>query len=498
MDTYLVIDTGSSSMKAFLFSGDGKILLRHQSHYTMTTSDGTDATMDPSIFRNALYGLVRQIFKEIPSGCRVCSISFTSQRSSLLPLDENGIPLSPIYMWYDKRSSQICDHVTKQFGETIYKISGMRLSPLCTAPKILWLKQNKPSIYHTAYKLVGIHDYLLFLTTGIFATDTSLASRTALLDVSKGVWSEELLSLYEIEKNKLCSLHTPGTITGATTSAFSSITGCPEGIPVISAGGDQQCCILGQGITSPGKAMINCGTGSFISTITAVPAFHPNFGLSLNAAVTPETWVLEASVLGSGSVYEWLNRTFYPNGSPSSAANEDISSISPGADGLICIPSLVGEGTPTWNPYTRGSFFNIGVHHTKAHMARALLEGISAGICQAYKVLLLETPDIHTIQISGGLTNFPLFNQMIADMLNLPVLITESPEATALGALVISQVSLGMIHSCGEFFQENPVLSSHTYTPDPEKHIIYEAQSHIREYIANSIDYRKISFKEVI
>lgn len=272
--------------------------------------DGS-AEQDPLEYANALRLVCESCGKfAAENRLRIAALSFTSQRSSILPLDSSGKPLSRIITWYDKRSADICRRMLELHGDEIYRIAGMRPIPVLSAPKIAWLKETHPDIYRNAHKIVGIHDYLLYLATGKFVTDDTLASRTCLMDTASRQWSPRLLALFDISQDKLCTLLPAGSIAGTVTQTFAAKTCLAVGIPVISAGGDQQCSVLGQGLLQPGQAGITVGTGAYLAGVTDHPINDPEKRVNINAAVTPGHWILEASTLSAGAVYDWVNRLF--------------------------------------------------------------------------------------------------------------------------------------------------------------------------------------------
>lgn len=443
MPSTLVIDCGSSSMRGILFSPRGEILHTERREYFMDI-DGDAATQDASVYREALYAICSACADELRRrDLTLDALSFTSQRSSVLPVDREGRPLGRIVTWYDKRSLDICREKTAAFGEEILSLAGTAPSPVLSAPKMLLLKRTEPELYRAAYKLIGIHDYLLFLCTGEFVTDVTLASRSNLMDIATLRWSDRLLGIYELDADKLCRLLHPASVAGRLTEDFAAKTGLPAGTAIVSAGGDQQCSALGQGLLEPRQIGITCGTGAYIAAICETPAIDRTGKLDLNAAVCPGLWVAESSIPAAGSVFDWFNRNFYDLSAqsyPQEQINADIAASPAGARGLVMDADLIGGG----------SFRGVTLSHTRADFARAMAEGIAARLADRYRAVRAQIPVSGVVRTTGGLTKSAEFNQIVSDMIGCPVENCIMRETTAMGAFLAACLALGRFGSFAE------------------------------------------------
>lgn len=359
----LVVDTGSSSMRTVVFAENGDVLFLAQQEYSMDLGPDGRATMRAEVFEQTLESLSRQavayLLKEKNVSLR--GIALTSQRSSVLAVDRDGRPLYPILMWYDKRSAPLCEAINEQMGQEIYARSGMRLTPVASAPKMRWLHEHEPAIYEKAYKLIGIHDYLLFLLTGNFVTDASLASRSSLMDIRSFTWSPQLCTLFGVDVEKLCTLLPPGSQAGKLTASFAEKTGLPAGIPVISAGGDQQCCVLGQGLAGPGALSVNSGSASYITAAAEKPVFDSHMEVGLNAHCVPGKWVCEASNMSSGTAYRWFFKTFYGiDGASSLKTMDEEIAARPACRGGVSAARFLRGAAAGVDPQARGVFSTWG------------------------------------------------------------------------------------------------------------------------------------------
>lgn len=471
----LVIDMGTSSLKLLLFDAQGRIVLQARRRHSPVYS-GDSAEMDPCILERNLWDALEEIAAACKEqGILPGAVSVTAQRSSVIPVDQSGNVLHHALMWQDKRSEKICESYASRCVE-LYAATGMKPSPVLSASKIRWLKAEKPSIYEQAHKLIGFHEYLLYLVTGQFLTDTTIAGRSGLMDVRTLQWSPELLAAYGVDGTKLCAIVPVGSICGTTCGRFREIFHLSDGIPVVSAGGDQQCAALGMGCVTPGATSINTGTGAYVLTLAEQPLFDDTRTAVCNPAAIPHHWVLEGSVFAGGSAIEWMNRTFF-GGAHQSYPYEDFDraaeSAPPGANGLLFFSSLcMGEGPPE----SGMGLLHVGLGHTKADFARALMEGlafdIAACVSNTERVSGQAVPS--PLRCGGGLSENPLFTRLLADILGKSITVSACSNVTALGAWISAAVASGMKRDYGTAYEEASAQADmHTVAPDPERHAIY-------------------------
>lgn len=261
----LVIDVGTSSMRGILFTHEGKFLAEKQILYNVSYLERSWVEQEASDWENALYGIMKKIAKEADENrWMIDAITITSQRSSVIPVDQSMRPLCGAIMWQDKRTNEICVRLTP-LNDKIFSLCGSRVNPVFSAGKMTWVREERPEIYNKTYKFLVIPDYLIYLMTGELYTDYTYGSRSLLMNIHNHQWDQELLDIFRVEKEKLCDLTEPGSICGRVTQEFSELTGCPQGIPVITVGGDQQCGAIGQGVVKKGVLSVTAGTGGCVS-----------------------------------------------------------------------------------------------------------------------------------------------------------------------------------------------------------------------------------------
>jgi sugar (pentulose or hexulose) kinase len=440
----LSIDIGTSSVRAALFDGDGKARFVSQKGNPPRYMQNGRVEQDASTWKDAIFLTLSECKTASDNmGFEPEAISLTSQRSSVLAVDREGEPLCPAIMWQDTRTDSMCAELTVE-NQTVYRKSGLRISPVPSAIKMKWLKVHAPEIYTRSYKLLGIQDYAIHILSGNFMTDRSLASRTNLLNLETLDWDEELLSIFQVDRAKLCDLVDQGALCGTLSKAAAASIGLPEGLPLVSAGGDQQCAALGLGLYKSDRIVANTGTGSYVISQSPAPILDPAMRVVCNVAAVRGAYIIEAATLTSGRVYRWFFDNFYNGQKNYDEINSDVDKSPAGSNGVILIPNFKGSGAPYWNPESRGLFFNLSLSTTKADMARSILEGIASEMTDNIQLLESLSSPVETIRIAGGLCRFGTFNQIQADMYAKTTILPYETEATSLGAWISAAVCLGL------------------------------------------------------
>ncbi len=454
----IVVDVGTQSMRTILYDRLGNGIFTSQKGYSPIFR-GIEVEQDPRTFKDTLYMTLKEVANYMTQHqIEVDLMAVTSQRASIIPVNRHGKVLYNAITWQDRRSYLQCSQVKERLSmEAIYQKTGLRLDSYFSAPKMLWLKQNMPEIYEEAYKIIGAQDYVIQLLTNRFVTDTTQAARTLLMNIRTFEWDDELLAAFTIKKSLLPEIVTPGSIVGTLTNAIVEKTGLSKDIQVIIAGGDQQCAAVGLNVLRPGTLEANIGTGSFIIAYAEEPVFDENMRVLCSASAIPGKWIVEAGLLTSGNIYAWFREQFYKDLPETEilfqTINDEVNQSKVGANGLVLIPHFKGSAAPYWNPLSKGLFFNVSLEHTRGDFARSILEGIAMEMAENIELIGNLIGYVDVIHAAGGLTKFSTFNQIQADVFNKAVSVYDSAEATALGALIGSLVSVGEYASHDQAFE---------------------------------------------
>jgi D-xylulose kinase len=461
----LAIDAGTTGVRSMFFDKSGKIMGKAYSEYESFFPSPSWVEQDAESWWTQSCETVRRALSETgvdPE--RVISISVTNQRETIVPIDGNGKPLRRAIVWQDRRTVPQCDWIEKELTQdAVYSTTGLTVDPYFSAPKILWIKQNEEPVFKKTHKFLLVHDYLINRLSDEFVTDYSNASRTMLFDVRRADWSERILEGIGIPEEKLPTTIEPGKQVGELTSKASMETGLKEGTPIIAGGGDQQCAALGVGVVKEGMLKSTTGTGTFLLSHSKTVRLDPGLRVLCSRHVVPDSFVVEASMFTTGSALKWFRDNLGVEEvsvadergvNPYEVITEEASKIPPGSEGVVHIPHFVGAGAPNWNPYARGIFAGLALGHTRAHIIRAILEGVSYEIRTNVEVMRELGLPSREVRVTGGAARSETWMQIQADILRTPVIRTQMEEATAVGAAILAFKGVGVFKSVAQAAEE--------------------------------------------
>lgn len=472
----LVIDVGTSSIRGVIYDEKGHPVFWHPIECRVRYYENGLAEQDPEKWIKAIYKIAGEAakFADI-HGINIEGISLTSQRSSIIPVGNDRRPLRPAIMWQDRRNADIVREF-EQYQDIVYRHTGARINTVFSGTKMTWFKRNEPELYRKTMKICTVADYIVSRLTGNYATDPTYGSRSLLMDLRTAQWDESLTELFEIDKQKLCEIFPSGSILGNISEEFARQTGVKSGIPLISAGGDQQCAALGQGVIRGGNVGITTGTGAFILGCGDSVPENLNPNIICGAHAVPGKYVLESSVLACASLYNWAMSTFFPETAQIEEINAAVERAPAGANGCIVLPYFQGRGTPDFNDQAAGCFANLNLGTTRDDMVRALLESIACEIAINLEVMEGYIGKIQNIYIGGGLTKFSEFNQIQADVYRTEIVYdSDFSEQTSFGAWASAAVTLGIYDSYEKAISfEREKHHMRTYRPRKQTREIYE------------------------
>lgn len=450
----LIIDIGTSSMRGILFAQTGERLAFYQVAYApvkypdgrieQPASDWTDCLEKICVF-------VAEKAKE--QGVSIDAVVVTAQRSAIIPVDKDGQPLLDTIMWQDRRNADICREL-ERYNDLIFERSGAKINTVFSGSRMSWILRNRPDVCEKLYKFVNIPEYVMHHMTGEYKTDVTYASRSHLMNLRSRKWDAEMLKLFGISQQQLCEILEPGSVCGNVTAPFAAKTGLQEGIPVITAGGDQQCAAVGQGAYKEGTLSLVAGTGGFLVTALDKVPEKPDAQLIFNCSSVPGRYMVEANVLTCCSAFDWFGKNFYPlrDGKIDyTVINEELETLDGKVGSVLALPYFQGRSTPAWNPQAKAYFGEISLATSRSEMMKGLLEGIFMEIRN--NILLFgEYAKINRAYISGGLTNSGVINQIQSDVYGISLYHMEDSESAAFGALMTALVGQGVYASLEEAF----------------------------------------------
>jgi len=452
---YLIgVDLGTSACKTVIFSLEGKKISEAQKEYPVYHPKPTWAEQKPQEWWEAAAETIKESIRRARIRSEeIVGLSVDSQREAVVPIGKNGEELYNSIIWLDGRTRSQTEEIKSSISEEkVLSITGVGITPIFSASKILWLKENAPKIFTETKVFLCAKDYIIYKLTGQPVTDYSMASRTLLFDIRKRRWSEEICSAIGIPIDKLPPAKESTAIVGEVSRKVSEKTLLPRGLPVVNGGGDRPCECLGAGVTRQGQVNIGTGTGTAVEVPLSMPKIDSKARIPCCCHVIPETWEYEAIIATTGASLRWFRDQFgYEEKVEAEKAGRDpydllvekAADIKPGSDGLLFYPYLTGAFSPKFNEKVRGVFFNISLSHTKAHFLRAILEGVAFQYLETFGILEELGVKIESASMVGGETKSEVWNQIKADIIGIEIRIPEIDDAAALGAALLAGTGTG-------------------------------------------------------
>lgn len=456
MELLLGIDAGTTSVKSGLFSTDGHCFAVARQEYQLSTPRANWAELDPEIYWQACIATVRQVLQQADRD-DVTAIAVSSQGETVIALDAQGRPVYPAIVWLDNRAEREAEILAKKFAPEVYEKTGIpEIIPTWSACKILWLKHNEPEVFSHADKFLFVQDYLIYRLTGQYASNDSIACTSLFLDITTHDWWHDVLHEIGIRAENLAHLLPPGAVVGNISAEASAQTGLPQTAKVVGGGMDQSVGAIGAGNTRAGIVSETTGAALTIQVSIPSPDVDKNKVIPVYCHSVPGKYLFVPVCPTGGMAYKWFRDTFAvlemnqaeKDGTDSydllTALADDIA---PGSDGLTLLPHLMGAYSPEPNPTARGSFTGFTLSHTRGHFARAILEGVAFLLKKNLEVLQKAGVEASEIRSTGGGARSLLWNQIKANVCNLPVVTLQNEDTALLGDAILAGVAAGVFRT---------------------------------------------------
>jgi xylulokinase len=465
--TYLLgLDISTTGAKALIIHERGAVIASHTDPQPISTPKPLWSEQNPADWWEGIVTAIRTaLAKSGLSGEDIACIGLTGQMHGLVLLDQAGSVLRPSILWNDQRTKAQCDYMTETIGfKRLIELTGNRALTGFTAPKILWVRDHEPDVYARAAHILLPKDYIRFMLTGEYAIDVAEASGTSLLNVAERRWSGEVLDALEIPAEWMPQTYEGPEITGVVSLAAAEVTGLKQGTPVIAGGGDQASGAVGVGAVKPGVLSLVVGTSGVVFAPLPQYAYEPDGRLHAFCHSVPGMWHFMGVMLSAAGSLQWFRDTLAPGESFDDLVSS-AAAVPPGSDGLLFLPYLTGERTPHPDPLARGAFVGLTVRHTRAHLTRAVLEGVAFGLKDGFNLIAeAGLPARIEVRVSGGGARSTLWKQILADVLGATLVSTNSTEGAAYGAALLAAVGAGVypdvVSAC-----DATILTSDAVTP---------------------------------
>jgi xylulokinase len=442
---FLGIDTSTTSSKALLIDEQGNVIAVASSPHTLQTPKPLWSEQDPREWWEAVSASIKSVLEKAGiGGERVAAVGLTGQMHGLVLLDGDGNVLRPAILWNDQRTQSQCDEIHQIIGkEKFIQITGNVALTGFTASKILWVKENEPEIYAQAKHVLLPKDYVRLKLTGEYAMDKADGAGTVLFDLKARDWSDEVLSALDIPRAWMPKTFEGTKFTGYVTEEAAALTGLKAGTPVAAGGGDQAAGAVGVGAVEPGIVGLTVGTSGVVFATTPSALIEPEGRLHAFCHAVPGMWHFMGVMLSAAGSLQWYRDTLAPNIGFDELLRE-AESIPAGSEGLQFLPYLSGERTPHPDPLARGAFIGLTLRHSRAHMTRAVLEGVAFGLKDSFTLIQnAGLGAITQVRASGGGTKGALWRQIMASVLEAELVTVNTTEGGAYGAALLAGVGAG-------------------------------------------------------
>jgi xylulokinase len=468
MHKYILgIDLGTSGCKASLFDLDLQLVCSAKVDYATSYPENGYAEQDATQWWDALIRSTREILgKSGINPAKIEGVGIDSMSPVVLPVDENGIPLRPALIWMDRRSTKQVNRLHYDNRKAIVKINGNNIDPSFMAPKMLWIKENEPSVYKKTNLFLHANGYLVYRLTGEFSMDISQSGLSLLCDTKKGEWSNDLINIWTIDKEKLPQLHKCFDVIGKISADASAQTGLVQGTPVVAGSMDNVAAALGSGVCNAGEVYISAGTVTNSGVCIDQPLY--NDLLHIYHHIIPGMWLIVGGVDYGGAGLKWFKEIL---SEPDYSHISDLASGSKfNEDPLIFLPYMVGQRAPLWKNNTRGIIFGINPATTKQNLIRMFMEGSAFGTRKVLGSLNNLDISIKNIKMTGGSTNDKTWVQIFSNILNRPIDVPGEADVASLGSAMTVLYGLGICNNFTEISEKVKIRESYLPQADTLKY----------------------------
>jgi xylulokinase len=464
----LGIDLGTSSVKALVTDIDGNVIGHAVGHYSVSTPQPGRSETDPQAWLAATLTAVRHAVAQAQA--EPVAVGLSGQMHGVVATSQDGHPLRPAMLWSDARAIEQLA-IYRQLPAGLRARLANPVSPGMAGPLLSWLIQHEPDTYASMRWALQPKDWLRAQLTDQFATEPSDASATLLYDVAGDTWDAELLRTLDLDVERLPPvLPTSAQEAGQLSRTAAASLGLRPGIPVAAGAADTAAAALGSGLVDPNTVQLTIGTGAqIVRPVRELPTtLDPNPVTHLYRAATDTGWYAMGAVLNGGSTLAWVLKVLDATWQELYAA----AAIEPRRDDPYFLPHLHGERTPYLDPGMRGGWTNLDPRHQRENLLRAALEGVAFAVLDALGHIVTADERLPGLRLAGGGTTDPGWRQMLADVLQHPIIAVDVPAASGLGAAALGARAAGLIDEATVVAQRAPTSRPPT-APNADRSQLY-------------------------
>jgi xylulokinase len=448
------LDVGTGGTRAIIVDETGRILASATTEHEAFQSPKPGwAEQDPRDWWRAAAISIRGALNNASlSGDDISCIGFSGQMHGAVLVDDSGEVIRPALIWCDQRTQAQSNELLQKFGlDRLIKLTCNPPLTNFTLTKLLWVREHEPENWKRVRKIMLPKDYVRFRLTGETAIDVADASGTLMLDVVKRTWSDVILQGVQIDARFLPKLFESQEVCGKISKEGAEQTGLRIGTPVVAGAGDQAAGAVGIGITKPGIASATIGTSGVVFAATDKPTLDLKGRLHTFCHAIPNRWHVMGVTQAAGLSLKWFREQFCAAGangvSNYDQLSEQASRIEAGSGGVFWAPYLMGERTPHLDPDARAAFIGLSASHSRAHLVRAILEGVAFSLKDTFTIFEEIGVPVSQIRLGGGGARSATWRQIQADVYGQEVQILAAEEGAAYGAAILAGVGAGVWQS---------------------------------------------------
>ncbi|MEX0820478.1 MAG: xylulokinase [Pirellulaceae bacterium] len=502
MSYYLGIDIGTSGTKTILMDASGKILGEANAGYPLYHPQPLWSEQDPEDWWQATVKTVRAAVKQAKvKPTDVKAIGLSGQMHGSVFLDKNNQVVRRALLWNDQRTAAECAEIEKRAGGRS-KLIKMVANPALTgftAPKILWLRNNEPKNFEKTTKVLLPKDDIRRRLTGEFATEVSDASGMLLLDVKKRNWSKPLLSKLELDADLFAKCYESEEVTGKLTPEAAKLLGLSTDCVVVGGAGDCAANAVGTGVVKSGILSTSIGTSGVMFVHSDKVEIDPQGRLHTFCHAVRGKWHMMGVSLTAGGSLQWFAEQLCAElgrgkVDPYDVLTREAAAVAAGSEGLFFLPYLAGERTPHADPDARGCFIGLTLKHTRGHLARAIMEGVTYAMRDSLAIIEEMGVPVRQVRASGGGAKSALWRQLQADLFGKKVVTLKAEQGPAFGVALLAAVGAGEYKNIEEACAATIELASET-TVDRKAKRSYDDGFPVYQGLYQSLknDFKRIS-----
>ncbi|UFU07065.1 FGGY-family carbohydrate kinase [Ruania halotolerans] len=493
----LAIDLGTSGARAGVVTGTGDVVATHATSWSVQSPRPGWAEQDPNEWWAHAVEAVRGAMAGAGIGAdAIAGLCVDTTSATVVAARRDGVPLRPAILWMDLRAVVEAEQLTAAGAGAGY--SGDRpVSAEWGLPKVMWVRHNEADVWAETEVICDCADWLVHRLTGQWTMSVSHAAAKYFHDGTRGGWPEAVYG--PIDGSDILARFPPrvlqvGEVVGPLTGAAAEALGLRTGTPVVEGAVDAYAAAVGLAVVRPGPTALITGSSHVVIAQTEQPGQLRGLWGGFTDAIVPGQFTIEGGQAATGTMVAWFRRALAGHAAAEAkqrgcdvydVLNEQAAGVPIGSEGLVVLDHFQGNRSPHTDPYARGVIHGLGLHHSEAHVYRALLEGIAYGTAEVLGVLDRQLPTSGEVRVTGGPAASRLWMQIQADVLGVPLTFGRAPIGSLLGSAAIAAVGVGLFPDV-DAATEQMVHLGEVLQPDPEAHEAYQfhAEQYLRTYPA--------------